>query len=465
MPGRASRLPARVRAWVPGRASRLPAWVRAWVPGRASRLPAWVRAWVPGRASRLPAWVRAWVPGRASRLPAWVRAWVPGRASRLRARVRARAPERASSSQVRARAWVPERARPRPVRTWVPKRASRPPETAWAPARVPEQALRRRVRARGWLARPPAPAWVRAARASWPPPASLPGGPSSRRPPAAWPRGACRGGPFPRAVLPRCRPNPQRKCSCSGSRAHTRFVSERYARRGIARAGGWPRAAVPRAGDYAGAVTDPVDVPALIRARLPELSPNDRRIAAWLLEHESEAPFQTAESLARAAGVSKAAVVRFGSRLGFGGYAGLSEAMAGAASQRLARQGGAGPPAPHGHLLDRWLSACLGDLEATRNAISDELLDTVASLLLERRRTHLRVRAAQVGEPGRVRLLPAQPDRPERAADRLGHRLAGRPAARRARRRPPARRHLPALRAHGGRGRSSSSAAPAAASC
>ena len=70
--------------------------------------------------------------------------------------------------------------------------------------------------------------------------ASLPGGPSSRRPPAAWPRGACRGGPFPRAVLPRCRPNPRRKCSCSGSRAHTRFVSERYARRGIARAGGWP---------------------------------------------------------------------------------------------------------------------------------------------------------------------------------------------------------------------------------
>ena len=130
------------------------------------------------------------------------------------------------------------------------------------------------------------------------------------------------------------------------------------------------------------AVTDSVDVPALIRSRLPELSPNDRRIAAWLLEHEAEAPFQTAESLARGAGVSKAAVVRFGSRLGFGGYAGLSEAMAGAASQRLARQGGAGRNAPHGHLLDRWLSACLGDLEATRSAIPDELLDSVATLLL-----------------------------------------------------------------------------------
>jgi DNA-binding MurR/RpiR family transcriptional regulator len=130
------------------------------------------------------------------------------------------------------------------------------------------------------------------------------------------------------------------------------------------------------------AVPDAVDVPALIRARLPELSPNDRRIAAWLLAHEAEAPFQTAESLARGAGVSKAAVVRFGSRLGFGGYAGLSEAMAGMASQRLSRQGVAARAAGEGHLLDRWLAACVGDLEATRNAISDELIDAVAALLL-----------------------------------------------------------------------------------
>ena len=35
-----------------------------------------------------------------------------------------------------------------------------------------------------------------------------------------------------------------------------------------------------------------------------------------------------------------------------------------------------------------------------------------------RRRAHVRVRPAQVGEPRGVRLLPAQPARPERAADR-----------------------------------------------
>lgn len=156
----------------------------------------------------------------------------------------------------------------------------------------------------------------------------------------------------------------------------------RHAGNGIARARGSCRLRRGESEPYAGAVGDAVDVPALIRARLPELSPNDRRIAAWLLEHEAEAPFQTAESLARSAGVSKAAVVRFGSRLGFGGYAGLSDAMAGAASQRLARQGGSERPVSQGSLLDRWLSACVGDLETTRGAISDVLLDTVATLLL-----------------------------------------------------------------------------------
>ena len=53
---------------------------------------------------------------------------------------------------------------------------------------------------------------------------------------------------------------------------------------------------------------------------------------------------------------------------------------AGAASQRLARQGGSGR-ARYRRSLDRWFSACVAD-RATRNAISDVLLDTVATLLL-----------------------------------------------------------------------------------
>ena len=122
-----------------------------------------------------------------------------------------------------------------------------------------------------------------------------------------------------------------------------------------------------------------MDVPAVIRARLPELSPNDRRIASWLLEHYAEASFDTAESLAGRVGVSKAAVVRFGTRLGFGGFAGLHEAMAQDALERLARHEAA--PAPRGRILDRWGQTFAAAVAATRAALDDAVLADVAALL------------------------------------------------------------------------------------
>src|SRR5882757_6797227 len=76
-------------------------------------------------------------------------------------------------------------------------------------------------------------------------------------------------------------------------------------------------------------------VSGLIRSHLDRLSPNDRRIATHILEHPAEAPFETAESLAAKTGVSKAAVVRFSTRVGFTGFAGLHEALAAEAITRL----------------------------------------------------------------------------------------------------------------------------------
>jgi DNA-binding MurR/RpiR family transcriptional regulator len=129
-----------------------------------------------------------------------------------------------------------------------------------------------------------------------------------------------------------------------------------------------------------GATSGRVDVVAHIRSRLSILSPNERRIAAWLLEHMPEAAFETADSLARKVGVSKAAVVRFGSKLGFGGFAGLHDAIAEGAMARLVER--AAPVAgPRESLLDRWLSAASADLVATRRSVSDELLAAAAELL------------------------------------------------------------------------------------
>ena len=88
-----------------------------------------------------------------------------------------------------------------------------------------------------------------------------------------------------------------------------------------------------------------------------------------------EAAFETADSLARKVGVSKAAVVRFGSKLGFGGFAGLHDAIAEGAMARLVERA-APPGAPRASLLDRWLSAASADLIATRRSVSDELLES-----------------------------------------------------------------------------------------
>lgn len=55
------------------------------------------------------------------------------------------------------------------------------------------------------------------------------------------------------------------------------------------------------------------------------LSANDRAIAAVILRDPFVAAFSTAEQIARAAGVSQAAVARFGMRLGYRGYAELRQ--------------------------------------------------------------------------------------------------------------------------------------------
>ena len=127
----------------------------------------------------------------------------------------------------------------------------------------------------------------------------------------------------------------------------------------------------------------PLDVAARIRAQLDRLSPNDRRIADWIIGHEDEAPFETAESLAAKVGVSKAAVVRLGTRLGFGGFAGLREALAAVARERLTRQNGDAEMVGEGHTLDRWLASGADSLASTRSLLSDAEVDAVADLLLE----------------------------------------------------------------------------------
>src|SRR5215470_12070294 len=66
---------------------------------------------------------------------------------------------------------------------------------------------------------------------------------------------------------------------------------------------------------------------AKIESSLDTLSPNDRRIADYLLSAFPRVAWATVETVASDVGVSKAAVVRFSSRLGYDGFAELQREM------------------------------------------------------------------------------------------------------------------------------------------
>ena len=114
-----------------------------------------------------------------------------------------------------------------------------------------------------------------------------------------------------------------------------------------------------------------------IRERLDELSPNDRRIAETVLRDPHAVAFMSADALAVAAGVSKAAVVRFGARIGYGGFTGLQGALQGEIRERL--DGSA--TARGGSLVEHWLEAVERDLREVASATTTEALDRAAALL------------------------------------------------------------------------------------
>jgi len=122
------------------------------------------------------------------------------------------------------------------------------------------------------------------------------------------------------------------------------------------------------------------DVAEHIRAHLDDLSPNDRRIARRLIDHPVDAPFETAESLAAKAGVSKAAVVRFATRVGFAGFGELHEALAGEARERL-RAAGAGPAKPAGSPLDQLVQRARADLDAVPDSVDRGQFAAAAGML------------------------------------------------------------------------------------
>ena len=69
------------------------------------------------------------------------------------------------------------------------------------------------------------------------------------------------------------------------------------------------------------------DLKAQIQAKYPHLTDNQRKVADFLLEHISEAPFLSVLEIEQRSGASKATVVRFAQSLGFSGFLEMRERL------------------------------------------------------------------------------------------------------------------------------------------
>ncbi|MDN3027382.1 MurR/RpiR family transcriptional regulator [Streptomyces sp. S.PB5] len=102
----------------------------------------------------------------------------------------------------------------------------------------------------------------------------------------------------------------------------------------------------------------------------PRLSPGQRRIAQYLIEHITEAAFLSITDLAERAGVSQPSVTRFAAAVGFSGYPALREKLQSIALSTLAG-GPAAAEEMRGNELQAAVDAEIENLENLRRDFFD----------------------------------------------------------------------------------------------
>jgi DNA-binding MurR/RpiR family transcriptional regulator len=105
------------------------------------------------------------------------------------------------------------------------------------------------------------------------------------------------------------------------------------------------------------------------------LSPAQRRIAQYLLDHMPDSAFLSSVALARQAGVSQPSVTRFAAALGFSGYPALRETLRGIAFDTPAGPGGPGREGDAGGGDNPMQAAVVAEI-ANLGALHDMLADT-----------------------------------------------------------------------------------------
>ena len=103
----------------------------------------------------------------------------------------------------------------------------------------------------------------------------------------------------------------------------------------------------------------------------PRLSPGQRRIAQYLIEHIAEAAFLSITELADRVGVSQPSVTRFAAAVGFSGYPALREKLQAVALSRLAGGPGAAAEANRSNELQAAVDAEIANLGNLRRDFAD----------------------------------------------------------------------------------------------
>lgn len=125
----------------------------------------------------------------------------------------------------------------------------------------------------------------------------------------------------------------------------------------------------------------------------PNLSPQQRVIAQFVLEHPDDLALGTVATVADAAGVQPSALVRFARAMHFSGFSELQQlfrgrllARAGTYRERISAMRSAGTG--HG-VLQTMVEVAAGELQALAAGVPDELLVRAARRLCGARRVHV----------------------------------------------------------------------------
>lgn len=130
-----------------------------------------------------------------------------------------------------------------------------------------------------------------------------------------------------------------------------------------------------------------------ILANFPNLSPKQRRLARYLIDHEDVVAFASTSQIAEQTGTSAATVVRFCQVLGYEGYPDLQAAVRSqfpqyrTAVQKLAERITNGNLAEH--LPAQIAQANINNIQKTLSHVSDSVLAGAAAAIIRARHVHI----------------------------------------------------------------------------